>query len=132
MDQWLALNTAPNFLDFNIALETADFEHSINGTTDAEEQSLKGASIGLHFNIIGFEGQYKMAENSSTDEFKSRTGIFHLRILGHSTQSTHIALQYGVHLLTDQDNGKYDEEFSAVSADFYFLPFFGFEGAYRN
>jgi hypothetical protein len=94
MDQWLALNTAPNFFDFNIALESADFEHTINGTTDSEELSLKGASIGLHFNIIGFEGQYKMAENSSTDEFKSRTGIFHLRILGHSTQSTHIALQY--------------------------------------
>lgn len=73
-----------------------------------------------------------MAENPNTDEFKSRTGIFHLRILGHSTQSTHIALQYGVHLLTDQDNGKYDYEFSAVSANFYFLPFFGFEGVYRN
>jgi hypothetical protein len=37
MDQWLALNTAPNFFDFNIALESADFEHTINGTTDSEE-----------------------------------------------------------------------------------------------
>lgn len=59
-----------------------------------------------------------MVENSSSDEYKSRTGIFHLRILGGSTQSTYIALQYGVHLLNDQDNGKYDYDFTGVAVNF--------------
>lgn len=127
MDQWLAMNTAPNFLDFTLGGGLG----KVTPTTDdnqSDSEKLTEGNLGLHFNIIGLEGQYK----ESPDRYKSRTGIFHLRILGQSTQSTFIAVQYGIHLLNDQAYGKYDYEFLGVYANFYFLPYFGAQGGYRN
>lgn len=127
MDQWLALNTAPNFLDFNISVGGGKLTPTIDDVQAVDEKTVEG-SLGLHFNIIGLEGQYKESEG----HHKSRTGIFHLRIMGQSTQSTFIAVQYGIHLLTDDTYGKYDYDFLGVYANFYFLPYFGATGGYRN
>ena len=139
MDQWLAINTSANALEFffsgemNSGTIPVRKDTSTGLETNLPEETFQQFNLGIFVTIFGLEFQYKRAKAENQNSFdNTRTGMFHLRILGNSTQSTSINLSYGIKVAEDNSFGKFNYDFVGAWSEIYLIGSFGIQGMYRK
>ncbi|MFN3453591.1 MAG: hypothetical protein ACK41T_01430 [Pseudobdellovibrio sp.] len=128
MDMWLSINTPSpyefmlggSFNQFNTQNEIASLD------SKNKSYQLEASAYAL---LVGLTGEY---ENNTEERFHDMTGIFNLRLFGHTIQGTNLTAHYG--LRTRKDNsGQYrlNQQFAAASFQLYLMKYFGLTSHYR-
>ncbi len=91
-----------------------------------------GGGLATFLGPVGFgisRDQYKIRQG---DQFFERDeGALYLRILGQSTQSTHLTMLGGTRKLKHEVQGSYQQSFYGVQTNLYLFRHFGAEAQYR-
>ncbi|MFP5459391.1 MAG: hypothetical protein ACLGG7_11710 [Bacteriovoracia bacterium] len=132
-EQWLPYNPkkAPMF-ELMADVRMGTLKYGNNDLHPQKKQPLKVASGGLQA-FLGPVGisiqreQYKFSQKWwNRDE-----GTFYLRILGSSTQSTHVTLFTGTQKSDTALFLKYEQQFQGILTNLYLTRYLGLEGMYR-
>lgn len=127
MDMWLSLNT-PSPYEFMLGINMNQY-NTDDGTTSAKFKSYEG-ELSAYALLVGLTGEY---QNNTEEHFRDTTGMFNLRLFGHTLQGTHLTVHYG--LRTREDSvGAYrlNQQFAAGTLQLYLFKYFGIYGNYRH
>lgn len=127
MDMWLSLNT-PSPYEFMLGINMNQYNKD-DGTASAKFKSYEG-ELSAYALLVGLTGEY---QNNTEEHFRDTTGMFNLRLFGHTLQGTHLTVHYG--LRTREDSvGAYrlNQQFAAGTLQLYLFKYFGIYGNYRH
>lgn len=127
MDMWLSINT-PSPYEFMLGINMNQYSTD-DGTTSAKYKSYEG-ELSAYALLVGLTGEY---QNNTEEHFRDTTGMFNLRLFGHTLQGTHLTVHYG--LRTREDSaGSYrlNQQFAAGTLQLYLFKYFGIVGNYRK
>jgi hypothetical protein len=131
MDMWLTINT-PSPYEF--VLGGSMFTYSLASQTaniSAAGVNYKkyNGEVSAYAKFVGVSAEYS---NNQEEGFNDVTGLFNLRVFGHSVQSSHITLHYGLRTRTSESkNYRLNQQFPAVTLQIYLMKYFGIQGHYR-
>lgn len=134
MEQWMPLNLkkGPHFeLMADARFGMMNF---MRIGYDPKKRPTKAAGGGLqiHFGPVGIGIQRDQYKFSSKEQYWERDeGTFYLRILGSSTQTTHLTLLTGTQKSEHAFIGNYEQSYYGALANLYIFRHFGLEGQYR-
>lgn len=130
-DNWLAMNRSANFFEMQASGSQFDYDYTSNdgsGEVKITETSHL-YSLDLWFSIFGLRGEYEKRDSGLI----SKTGLFNLRLIGTSLQSTHLQIRGGVQTLENPNtNEKWENPVADALLKMYFLSFIGLHGDYRH
>lgn len=128
MDLWLSMNS-PSPYEYMVGASYINYQKTENPVSS--EYTHLGGELELYAKIFGlsleYENKYKESENDLT-------GLFNLRILGNSIQSTHLILHYGqrTRTITSLPATVFlRNQLAQVSLQMYLNSNFGIKGFYR-
>ncbi len=131
MDMWLTINT-PSPYEF--VLGGAMFSYSLESSVSSVKATPVNykkyyGEVSAYAKFVGITGEYS---NNQEEGFNDVTGLFNLRIFGHSVQSSHITLHYGLRTRTSElSNYRLNQQFPAATLQIYLMKYFGIQGHYR-
>lgn len=130
MDMWLSLNT-PSPYEFVIGGGQYRYtlDTTTNGTTNSADSDSTHADVSAYAKFVGLTGEY---QKNATENFVDTTGIFNLRVFGHTVQGSQITLHYGLRTrVSDVNNYRLNQQFPAATLQIYLMKYFGIQGHYR-
>ncbi len=131
MDMWLSINT-PSPYEFVIsgALQNYTLSTTSSGVTISQSNSIIAGEVTAYAKLVGVTLEHT---NNQAEKFNDVTGIFNLRVFGHTVQGSHLTLHYGLRTRT-ASNGSYrlNQPFPAVTLQIYITKYFGIQGNYRS
>ncbi|MFM6929454.1 MAG: hypothetical protein ACKOX6_13380 [Bdellovibrio sp.] len=130
MDQWLSMN---NGSPYEFMLGGAYLSYKKKSTdSSVAETSLTSFSgeFAAYAQLVGLGAEY---HNNTADKYNDLSGIFHLRLLGNSIQTTGLTLSYGMRTreMSGTTQTRLSQQFGQTDLQLYFTKFFGFDGKYR-
>lgn len=128
MDMWLSMNT-PSPYEFMIGANMNSYSLSDQVNPDKKIKTYEG-ELSAYATLVGLTGEY---QNNTEEQFKDTTGMFNLRLFGHTLQGTHLTVHYGLRTRTDS-GGMYrlNQQFAAGTLQLYLFKYFGIYGNYRH
>lgn len=129
MDLWLSMNSpSPYELMLGVSHNSYTLE-DLGAATQEKHLSFQG-SFSAYAQFVGLSVEY---ENNTQEDFNDLTGLFNLRLLGDSIQSSYLALHYGLRTRTySQPEIRLGQQFGQVSLQLYMIKHFGFDALYRH
>jgi hypothetical protein len=126
-DQWLAVNTQSQLIEYGFEYGRNSYEVTINGQRN--DRVIERASAQFWVSIFGI--QY--TREDSDEEWLSQSGQLNVRLLGQSSRSTNLTAFYGVRDWKDKvGDGDYQNQFAGGRLNLYLVSFLGIEGQYRK
>jgi len=130
-DQWLSMNLGGDEIFFEFYADYAGVSFDADTANNLNEIS-KGHSteVGAYVGFLGLVARFE-----DYDKIYSQSeGALSLRIIGSSLQSTHLIFSYGSRKFSgDNDlDEQFTQSFYGGDISLYLVPFFGFDGRYRN
>ena len=128
MDMWLSLNT-PSPYEFMAGGSLNQYVVNSTGQAELKKSSYDG-EFSAYAKFVGLTGEY---QNNTEESFHDETGIFNVRLFGHTLQGSNLTLHYGLRTRTDK-NGLYrlNQQFAAGTMQLYIMKYFGISGHYRH
>ncbi|MGE5087373.1 MAG: hypothetical protein ACM3MG_13800 [Bacillota bacterium] len=130
MDQWLSMNSGSPF-EFMVGGSYLSYKTTSSDTSIAETSSTSfSGEFSAYAQLVGLGAEYS---NNTAEKYNDLSGIFNLRLLGNSIQTTGLTLSYGMR--TREMNGatqtRLSQQFGQAELQLYLTKFFGFDGKYR-
>lgn len=127
MDMWLSMN-APSPYEFSLEGSYKNYKTDVNNGT-ATGYTSSQASASAYAEFVGITAEY---ENNTQEGYNDLAGMFDLRLLGNSIQSSYLAIHYGVSTRTmSNPSDSLHQQFGQASLQMYVIKHFGFDGLYR-
>jgi hypothetical protein len=128
MDMWLSLNT-PSPYEFMLGINMNQYEFDDHLNPVQKRKNYEG-ELSAYATLVGLTGEY---QNNTEEGYHDETGMFNLRLFGHTLQGTHLTLHYGLRTRTDaNDVYRLNQQFAAVTLQVYLTKYFGLYGNYRH
>lgn len=133
MDQWLAVNRSKELFQFSFGGGPLTYDYKTTTGTASTTVSKTSLSYkaALYVSIFGLEGEYEKTNHDLT----SYGGAFAIRLLGTSSQDTHLTAKYGIRTQIDESSSpheKWSNQFAEGSLQIYLVKMFGLHGDYRH
>lgn len=127
-DMWLSLNS-PSPYEFMVGGSLNQYTVDFTGQPQQKKSSYDG-EFSAYAKFVGLTGEY---QNNTEESFRDETGIFNVRLFGHTLQGSNLTLHYGLRTRTDK-NGLYrlNQQFAAGTMQLYIMKYFGITGNYRH
>ncbi len=133
MDQWLSMNT-PSPFEFSLGAQQVSFTHSNSLFT--KEVTASEFDFAAYAKMIGLGVEY--GNHSESERLNDLTGMFNLRLLGNSIQSSLLTLSYGQR--TRQYTGSSGvtsqrvlrNQLAQAQLQIYLTKYFGIDANYRH
>lgn len=129
MDQWLALNSSANVIDFYLYGSTGkyDYRDTSVGSEGENQKEVQNFKVGFFVTLLGMEGEYEaLADNSPIER-----AFVSLRLLGSSLQSTSLVLKGGQRKQeSDVTGGLIANNIYGADLTLYLVKSFGLQGHY--
>lgn len=129
MDMWLSMNT-PSPYEFSLLGAHTNYKKYL--TAGQTENTISSFEASAYAKIFGLSAEY---EKRDTENENDLSGLFNLRLLGHSIQGTALTLHYGQRTRTMAGATQASivrNQFYQVSLQIYLSPYFGINGYHRN
>ncbi len=128
MDMWLSLNT-PSPYEFMVGGSLNQYTVDFTGQPQLKKSSYDG-EFSAYAKFVGLTAEY---QNNVEESFHDETGIFNVRLFGHTLQGSNLTVHYGLRTRTDK-NGLYrlNQQFAAGTMQLYIMKYFGITGNYRH
>lgn len=130
MDMWLSMNSPSPFeLMLGGSYNSFQTEVAGSGLSPDKHTSYQGV-FSAYAQLVGLTLEY---ENNTQEDFHDLSGIFNLRLIGHTIQGSYLAVHFGQRTRT-MDNGpsRINQQFAQASLQMYATKYFGFDGLYRQ
>lgn len=130
MDQWLSMNS-PSPFDFVVGGSYFSYKTTSSDTSIAETSNTSySGEFAAYAQIVGLSGEY---ENNAAEKYNDLSGLFNLRILGNSIQTTGLTLSYGLRTreMSGTTQTRLSQQFAQGELQLYITKYFGFDGKYR-
>lgn len=129
MDMWLSMNSpSPYELMLGASYNSYQSESSALPNSSSQFQSYQGV-FSAYAQFVGLSAEY---ENNTQEGFNDLSGIFNLRLLGNSIQSSYLTLHYGLRTRTQSSPQlTLRQQFAQASLQIYLIKHFGVDGLYR-
>lgn len=127
MDMWLSLNT-PSPFEFMLGINMN--QYSLDDTVNPilKYKAYEG-ELSAYAKLVGLTGEY---QNNTEEHFHDETGMFNLRLFGHTLQGTHLTIHYGLRTRTESaEQYRLNQKFLAGTLQVYLTKYFGLYGNYR-
>lgn len=128
MDMWLSLNT-PSPYEFMLGINMNQYSLDDQINPGQKFKAYEG-ELSAYATLVGLTGEY---QNNTEENFRDTSGMFNLRLFGHTLQGTHLTVHYGLRTRTDSV-GVYrlNQQFAAGTLQLYLFKYFGIYGNYRH
>lgn len=128
MDMWLSLNS-PSPYEFMLGINMNQYTLDDKVNPIEKKKAYEG-ELSAYATLVGLTGEYT---NNTEEHFNDTTGMFNLRLFGHTLQGTHLTLHYGLRTRTESA-GVYrlNQQFAAGTLQLYLFKYFGVYGNYRH
>lgn len=128
MDMWLSLNS-PSPYEFMIGVNLNQYTRNTLLEPEKKFSAYEG-ELSAYANLVGLTGEY---QNNTQEGLRDETGMFNLRIFGHTLQGTHLTLHYGLRTRYDKTVAyRLNQQFAAGTLQLYLFKYFGIYGQYRH
>jgi hypothetical protein len=129
--KWSPLKTRMFEMLVDVRFGSAEFNRH---TTEADSEGFRsfGAGLQLFWGPVGLgleRDQYKIKEKAQY--YQKDDATLFIRLLGPSTQSTHLTFLVGSQKVNHNDFGNYSQNFYGFMSNLYLFRHFGVEGRYR-
>lgn len=126
MDTWLGYNL-PSPYEFFISLDTSTIQQDINVNSVTSSQTYRNyrGALAAYVTMVGLYAEYE----TSDEELQQWKGLFMLRMLGSSDQSTNLTLHYGL-MNQDFNNDPIQFQVAGGHTNFYIIKAFALTGKY--
>ncbi len=128
MDMWLSMNSPS---PFEFSLLGANTNYKKHTSTVEAEHTITSLEASAYARIFGLSIEYEKRSQESENDL---TGLFNLRILGDSIQTSGLTLHYGQRTRTFSGLSPISvvrNQFAQVSLQIYLSQYFGINGYYR-
>ncbi len=128
MDMWLSMNS-PSPYEFMLGGSLNQYVVDYTGQPQLKKSSYDG-EFSAYARFVGLTGEY---QNNTEESFHDETGIFNVRLFGHTLQGSNLTVHYGLRTRTNK-NGLYrlNQQFAAGTMQLYIMKYFGVTGNYRH
>jgi hypothetical protein len=129
MDQWLWLN-APSPYEFSVLAANNYYKKKL--TSDEKEYTITSLEASAYANIFGLSVEY---DNRGDENENDLNGLFNVRVLGSSIQSSSLTLSYGQRTRTFSGLDPTSitrNQFYQAALQLYIGRYFGINGSYRS
>jgi hypothetical protein len=133
-DEWLSWNTKKGpFFELVVDVHGGGHDWKRDGSDpDDESFVVAGGGFQIYVGPVGIgigRDQYKVKEKAQYSQRDE--GTLYLRLLGNSTQTTHLTLLGGIHKYEHKYYGDFDQTFYGAVTNLYLFRHFGLEGQFR-
>lgn len=129
MDQWLWLNS-PSPFEYSLLGAQTNYKKKL--AASESEYTITALEASAYARIFGLSIEYEKRDAESENDL---TGLFNIRLLGSSIQSSSLTLHYGQRSRTFSDLNPVSitrNQFYQISLQIYLSRYFGINGYYRN
>lgn len=128
MDMWLSMN-APSPFELVLGGSYNSFQtETLSGGVTNSFTSYQG-SLSAYAQFVGLTAEH---ENNTQEGINDLSGLFNLRLVGHTIQGSYLAVHYGQRTRNITANQvRLNQQFAQGSIQLYLTKYFGFDGLYR-
>ena len=128
MDMWLSMN-APSPYELMLGCSYNSFQSETSGVSVTPNYTSYLGTISAYAQFVGLTAEY---ENNTQEGLSNLSGLFNLRLIGHTIQGSYLAIHYGQRTRNvNAGNIRMSQQFAQATLQVYMITNFGFDGSYR-